>query len=243
MIHAIMTAFHNLGNLLGSNANNPKPAPAGFPVIVGTAVEEYTNGQDITGFESQAIARETGNGRVAGNGTRFRLENTSLAGGSRAEIPSKNSIVGEFEGSFALSVEGRIVTAGASFSRLWLVGGSGSEPSNGSGTNDASIDIFTQMTGDPVIQMFYRNLAGGLILLATTPSYPIAETALMQIERTASFFVLTVSSPSLGIVSANISRALVRNNGLDFFGNVTREPGLSETEEFEVNKLKGYPIS
>lgn len=213
------------------------------PVILATAIKEYANGEDIVNHTAQAFAREILNGRVRDTGTKFRLENTS-SGGSRVEIPSKNSISGEFSGAAVLSVEeAKIITAGTNITRLWFAAGASAEPRNAATTNDASIDIFASGAGNPIIEMFYRNLGGGLVLLAQTSSYPIAETASLQIERTDSLFVFTVSTPSLGVVSANVSRSLVRNDGSDFFANVHRESGINETDELEVNMIKGYPVS
>jgi len=216
--------------------------PPGPQIILATAVKEYVNGEDIVNHTTKAFARETGNGRVADNGTHFRLENTAFAAGTRTEIPSKNAISGDFSGSTALSIKARVVTASSVFSRLRFAAGLAAEPRNSNGTEDVLMNIFTNGAADPIIEIFYRNLSGVLTLLASTSSYPIAETATMKIERTGGSFVYTASTPTLGTVCVSILQTLVLNGSSNLFANITRVPELNQTEEFEVNEIGGYPI-
>jgi len=132
-------------------------APVGSPIIVATAVKEYTNGEDIVNHAVQAFAREIGNARVADDGTDFILENTVVAAGTRAEIPSKNDIVGDFSGATAVSMQARIVSAGSAFSSIWLAVGALAEPRNINASDDVFIRVVASGASNPFIPSFLQD--------------------------------------------------------------------------------------
>ena len=215
---------------------------SGLPIILATAVKEYINAEDIVNHASQAFVIETGVGaRVADDGTNFIFQNGALAGAT--EIPSKNAIAGDFSGATALSTKARIVSAGSVISIFWLVAGSVAEPEIVGLTFDVGIRIVANGAGDPVIEFYYVSLSSVLTLLAATASYPIAETALIKIERTGGLFVFSGTTTTLGTVSANISTSLVRNGSSNMFVNVTSQRNLLNAMEYELNEITGYPTS
>ncbi len=214
-------------------------SPGGPPVIVATSPIEYTNGQDIAGFITQALARKTANGRVADDGTDFIIENLVL-GGNRAEIPSKKSISGNFTGPNALSMKGRILTSGGTNSILRLTAGPSIEPTS---NWNVLVRVFSSLAGDPLLQAFYKNTGGTATQLASTSNYPIAETATMSISRTGGLFVFTMSTPTLGTIVANIATSSVQNGSADLFGNAGRESLINNTDKYEIKQIGGYPVS
>ncbi len=212
------------------------PEDTGPPIILATSVKTYVTGEDIVNHPLQAFARLS-SASVTDNGTHFRFINPG-GGTPIAGIPSKNDLVGDFSGGSALSFEGRIVSAGSAISILSFHAGSGAEPVAAS--SSAFARIFASISGDPRLEFFYRDLGGTTQSILVSSTYPIAETALIKIERTGGFFVLTGSTPTLGTVCASIAVGSVINGSSPMFANVRRESAVSEADEYEVNRITGY---